>query len=170
MSMTGPLSLTGQLELVRGYLLALATGRFKDWSVKSEELGTFLPLPEHAYPIDRVDHRSYASTLGELLEDVKVAYLEASGDDLDSLRPYQTLVRIGRAYEVEVGKIKDSPDQRERLEELIGRVTQWVNQANEPSLPKRERSSDLYELGELLVKAVGDLSEALSSSAEATGF
>ena len=170
MSMTGPLSLTGQLELVRGYLLALATGRFKDWSVKSEELGTFLPLPEHAYPIDQVDHRSYASTLGELLEDVKVAYLEASGDDLDSLRPYQTLVRIGRAYEVEVGKIKDSPDQRERLEELIGRVTQSVDQANEPSLPKRERSSDLYELGELLVKAVGDLSEALSSSAEATGF
>jgi hypothetical protein len=164
MSMTGPLSLTGQLELIRGYLLARASGRFsvEDWSVKSEEYGTFLPLPKHAYPIDRVDHRAYTTKLGELLEDLKVAYLEASGDDLASLRPYQTLIKIGRAYEDEVGKLSEM--EQTELRNLIANVGELVGAENEPSLVTHQRSSDVYELGDLLDQAVRELNYALDSS------
>ena len=55
MTMTGPLAFREQKELIQGYLLAVASGRFKDWSVKSETFEAFLPLPEHAYPIDQDD-------------------------------------------------------------------------------------------------------------------
>ena len=178
MSMTGPLPHSGQIDLIRGYLVAVASGRFKDWSVYSEELEGFLPLPEHAYPIDQDDHRSYRSTVGELLEDVKVAYLEASGDDLESLRPYQVLLGLGRSgnknskvgYQAEVKRIKTDPDQREKLQDLIDAVSRAVREEEEPKPLIREASSDLYELGDLLEEAVADLQKALSTSDEIPSF
>ena len=159
MSMTGPLSRTGQVELIRGYLVAVASGRFKDWSVYSEEMEDFVPLPKHAYPIDRDDYRDYKSTVGVLLEDIKVAYLEASADDLKPLKPYQALIQIGRASGDEVGRL--SSDQRAHLQKLIDNVVEMVDNEREPRAVSHQRSSDLYELGDLLKQAVEVLSENL---------
>lgn len=163
MTMTGPLAFREQKELIRGYLIASATGRFKDWSVESEEFEAFLPLPEHAYPIDQDDYRSYASQLGELLEDIKVAYLRASGEaDRMSLKPFQILLKIGRDYQAEVKKLMETTAEEE-LKALLEDVTQAVRVVEEPNQRIREQSSDIYELSDVLKDAVADLEKSLSS-------
>ena len=171
MTMTGPLPLREQKELIRGYLLARVSGRFKDWSVNSERFEAYLPLPEHAYPINQDDYRTYESKLGELLEDIKVAYLEASGEERrESLEPYRILVQIGRDHEAEVKKLRKDDDELEELQRVIDAVENAVQKAEAPNQHIRERSSDLYELGDVLVDAVNELKKsrekALSISRE----
>ena len=171
MTMTGPLAFREQKELIQGYLLAVASGRFKDWSVKSETFEAFLPLPEHAYPIDQDDYRTYASKLGELLEDLKVAYLEASGEkDRISLEPYKILVQLGQDPQAEIAKLKGNDTQLEELKQLLNAVEKAASEAEEPNQRIRERSSDLYELGDVLIEAVIGLKQKLSGSSERVGF
>ena len=163
LSMSGPLSGTGLRQLTMGYLIELARGNLNDGSVVDPKTGLPQPFPTMNYPILDADFRNYKSQLGEVIDNMKVAYLQASQDGLKSLRPYQILLETGSSDLVAlVQKLDDT--QREKLGNICDKIASDVARAVKPNSGLKEASTDIYELQHVLEQAVATMRQAIESA------
>ena len=79
-------------------------------------------------------------------------------------------MQLGQDPQAEIAKLKGNDTQLEELKQLLNAVEKAASEAEEPNQRIRERSSDLYELADVLIEAVIGLKQKLSGSSERLGF
>jgi len=163
LSMSGPLSGTGLRQLTMGYLIELAKGNLVDESVIDPKTGIPKSFPTMNYPILDAHPRNYKSQLGKIIDNMKVAYLEASQNSLESLRPYQILLETGSSDLVAAVQNLDDA-QREKLSKVCDRIAADVARAVKPNPGLKEASTDIYELRHVLDGAVSTMREAIENA------
>ncbi len=160
LSMSGPLPWSKLVDLCTGYVLEKARGNLTPTGVADPRTGREAPFPRIGYPASS-EFREFHSHLGRIIENMKVAYVEASQDGLRSLRAYQILVEAGSDARTAV---RQCAEHRDEIQRLCDRIDADVRASREPSLELREPSTDVWELRHVLQAAVTRLRRALEEA------